>query len=617
MTETSNPIATEHEPSGWRKWAYTTNHKRIGVIYLWAGLFFFFLAGFAAMLFRAELVMPPTNFFSMNEYNALVTLHGLTMIFLVLQVLGGAFGNFMLPLLVGADEMAYPRLNALGAWIVWGGGILLWWPVTTYGLSLTGLPFYGGWFGYAPMSTTLTTVGARTWPLAIIMLTIGSTGTFINFIVTLLNERRPSLDLLDMPLFVWGIFVTGLLALYGLPWLTAAMGLAYLEMAHGLAFFNPALGGSPTLYAQLFWLFGHPEVYLVLLPGFTAVLMMLPRFTGRPLWGRNLVLGGILWITFLSNLVWLHHMFTIGTGGGRFAFMFTSLGIVVGFAVIIFSVAATMWRGRIRLKTPMLFAMGFFMMLIISGLDGILLGIVPNNIVMHDTWFVVGHFHFTLFSSILGLFAGLYYWYPRMTGRMYNEFLGKVHFAFTFVFATSLFFIMGKLGELGMIRRYATYTYMPSLQNLQILGTAAAFILGAAQLVFAGNLLWSLYNGDRVENPWDDLFAGQDMPSPEWDGFPYEPPTPGNVVNPEATSPGGQADGTAGGPGDDDRATSDGGQFVEQSDHRDADGRSDGVTNDGVTNDDVESDGGVESDDNVEPDNAEQDGGAVDGGDGR
>ncbi|WP_254526061.1 cytochrome c oxidase subunit I [Natrinema caseinilyticum] len=534
MSEARNPLAIEHEPSGWRKWAYTTNHKRIGVIYLWAGLFYFLLAGFAAMLFRAELITVPATLFSWNEYNALVTLHGLTMIFLVLQVLGGAFGNFMLPLLLGADEMAYPRLNALGAWIVWGGGLLLWWPVITYLLNLTGLPFYGGWFGYAPMSTTLPTVGARTWPLAIILLTIGSTGTFINFLVTILNERRPDLSLLDMPMFAWGILVTGLLAVYGFPWLTAAMGLAYLEMTYNLAFFNPMLGGSPTLYAQLFWLFGHPEVYLVILPGFTAVLMILPRFSGRPLWGRNLVLGGILWITFLSNLVWLHHMFTIGTGSSRFAFMFTSLGIVVGFAVILFSMAATMWKGRVRLRTPMLFSLGFIMMLIISGLDGVLLGIVPNNILVHDTWFIVGHFHFTLFASILALFAALYYWYPRMTGRMYSEFWGKVHFAFTFVFATSLFFIMGKLGETGMIRRYASYTYMPSLQTLQILGTAAAFIIGAAQVVFAANLLWSLFNGDRVENPWDDLVVGQGMPSPEWDGFPYWPPTPANVTNPQA-----------------------------------------------------------------------------------
>jgi len=553
---TDNPIATEEEPSGWRKWAYTTNHKRIGVIYLWAGLFFFFLAGLAAMLFRTELLSVKATLFGWNEYNAMVTLHGITMIFLVLQVLGGAFGNFMLPLLVGAEEMAFPRLNGLGAWIVWAGGILLWWPVITYGLSLTGLPFYGGWFGYAPMSTTLTTVGARTWPLAIILLTIGTTGTVINFVVTILNERRPELGLVEMPLFAWGIFLTSLLALYGLPWLTAAMGLAYLEMTYNLAFFNPTIGGAPVLYAQLFWLFGHPEVYLVILPGFTAVLMIIPRFAGRPLWGRNLVLGGLLWITFLSNLVWLHHMFTIGTGGARFAFMFTSLGIVVGFAIIIYSMAATLWHGQVRLKTPMLFAMGFIMMLIISGLDGVLLGIVPNNILVHDTWFVVGHFHFTLFSSILGLFAALYYWYPRMTGRMYNEFWGKVHFAVTFVSSTSLFFLMGKLGEIGMIRRYAAYTYEPSLQQLQVYATVAAYAVGAAQLVFAANLLWSLKNGEKVEKPWDDLAGGQGMPSPEWDGFPYHPPTPTNVVNPRAE--GKRADGSL--PEDDDRAASDGGR---------------------------------------------------------
>ena len=557
-TEHTKPT-THQEPTGWRKWLYTTDHRKIGIIYLWAGLFYFFLAGFAAMLMRAELIDPPATIFLLNEYNALITLHGLTMIFLVLQTLGGAFGNYLIPLMVGSDEMAYPRLNAFGAWILWAGGLLLWWPAITYLLNVSGLPFYGGWFGYAPMSTSLTTVGARTWPLAIIVLTIGSTGTFINFLVTILNERKPDLSLLDLPLFMWGIILTALLAVFGFPWLIADMGLAYLEMTFNMGFFDPSLGGSPTLYAQLFWLFGHPEVYLVVLPGFAAVLTILPRFAGRPLWGRNLVLGGLLWITFLSSLVWMHHMFTIGTGGSRFAFMFTTLGIVIGFAIILYSMAATLWHGSVELKTPMLFAMGFIFMLIISGLDGVLLGIVPNNILVHDTWFVVGHFHFTLFSSIMGLFAGLYYWYPRMTGRMYNEFWGKVHFALTLPFATTFFFIMGKLGETGMIRRYAAYTYMPSLQQLQVLGTATAFVLGAAQVILAANLLWSLYYGERVDDPWDDLLSGQNMPSPEWDGFPYWPPTSGNVINPRAEGAETTAPNDVVGTDDDVRSAPDGG----------------------------------------------------------
>ncbi|MFB6129853.1 MAG: cbb3-type cytochrome c oxidase subunit I [Salinigranum sp.] len=525
---------TYQEPTGWRYWLYTTNHKTIGIIYLTAGVTFFMLAGLNAMLFRTELITPKATIFTWNQYNALMTIHGITMIFLVLQVLGAGFGNYFLPLLIGADEMAFPRLNALGAFLVWAGGLLLWWPAIGYLLNLSGLPFYGGWFGYAPMSTSLTTVGARSWPLAINILTIGSTGTFINFLVTALNERKPDMRWLDVPLFVWGLCLTGLLVLYSFPWLTAAMSEAYFEATFHIGFFNELYGGSPTLYANLFWIFGHPEVYVVILPGFTAVLMLLPRFAGRPLWGRNVVIAGLLWIMFMSNLVWLHHMFTLGTGGGRYAFMFTSLGIILGFGVILYSFAATLWHGKVRLKTPMLFSMGFIMMLIISGLDGAQLGIVANDIWVHNTYFLVGHFHFTLFSSIMALFAGFYYWFPKMTGRMYDEFWGKVHFAFTNTFAILLFFFMGKLGELGMIRRYASYAYQPALQNLQMYATGCAYLIGAAQVVFVANMLWSWKYGEKVENPWKGLSSGQGMPTPEYDGFPFWPPTPTNVVNPQA-----------------------------------------------------------------------------------
>ncbi|MFB6195738.1 MAG: cbb3-type cytochrome c oxidase subunit I [Haloplanus sp.] len=463
------------------------------------------------------------------------------MIFLVVVPAGGAFGNMLIPKMIGADEMAFPRLNAFGAWILFAGGILLWWPAVTYLLNLTGLPFYGGWFGYTPMSTTLTTVGARTWPISVIVLTFGTTGTAINFLVTVLNERDPDMSLLDMPIFIWGAgIITPILTLYGLPWLTAGMGMAYFETTFDVGFFNPALGGAPVLYQHLFWLFGHPEVYIVIIPVFTAVLTILPRFSGRPLWGRNVVISALLWIMLASCLVWAHHMFTSGLQGIRLAFMFTTLSIALAFSLILFAMAATIWKGRIVLRTPMIFAIGFILMLIISGLDGIMLALPPYNMIVHDTWFVVGHFHFTLFGgSIMGMFAAIYYWYPLATGRMYNELLGKVHAATTIVAAPTVFFLMGKLGEHGMIRRYAAYTFAPELQTLHVLTTAFAYLLGASQVVMAGNLLYSLRYGEEVTNPWDDLLAGQGMPSPEWPGedyeLPHNPPTPSNVTHPGPT----------------------------------------------------------------------------------
>lgn len=517
--------------SGWRRWVYTTDHREIGFMYLWAAAFFLVLAGAAALVFRLELLSPEMGtVLSRNEmFNSLVTIHGGTMIFLVAMPALGGLGNYLIPLMVGADEMAYPRLNAFGFWVIPAAGILIWGPFLTNAVGITGLPFQGGWTTYMPLGLTFESVGTDTWLLGVILLAIGSTTSSINFIVTAFNERDPDMDLLDMPLFVWAMEFASILAVIALAPLAIAFGLVFLERNLGMVFFNPEVGGDPILYTNLFWFFGHPEVYLVLLPFLGAISEIIPRFAGRPHYGYRWVIVSFAYITVLSFVVWAHHIYTTNIGAIQYAFMAFTLAIVLGFGILIFTWVATMWGGKIRLSTPMLFSIGLIVMLIFSGLDGIMLGSPPVDRIFHETYWVVSHFHFTLFGgSIMGFFAAMYYWFPRMTGRMYNETLGKLHFGLTMISAPILFGLMAELGNQGMIRRYATYAYDPGLQTIHELTTVAGFVLGVAQVIFVANLLYSWRYGASVEEPWEDLL--ERMPSPEFNGLPYRPPTAANLT---------------------------------------------------------------------------------------
>ncbi|MFB6165485.1 MAG: cbb3-type cytochrome c oxidase subunit I [Haloarculaceae archaeon] len=533
----------DHEPSGWRRWVFTTSHEDVGIIYLWLAVFWFIMGGALAMLFRTELLTPADGpLFNLNGYNALFSLHGLTMIFLVAVPAGGVFANYLLPHYLGLDEMAFPRLNALSGWLVFWGGVMLWFPVVGNALGLTPLPFNGGWFAYPPLVSRFQHVTISSYVFSMVILGISTTVAGINFMVTLLNERDPSLGLFDLPFGAWGLGIfTPLLGLYELPWLMVGVSFDFLQNTLGMGFFDARTGGAPLLWQWLFWLFGHPEVYFVAMPFLAIVGEIVPRFSERPVYGYRSVIYAITGITLMSGMVWAHHMYITGLGQIRYLYMFFSMAIPIMFAVYIFAMFAMMWGGRIHFKTPMLFSIGMLFMLIYSGMDGIIMSQTPVDVLIHSTWFIVGHFHFTLFGvAIMGFFAALYYYYPRMTGRMYSERLGKLHAGLTIVCAPIVFTLMDMMGTqaVPMMRRYATYTYAPGLQNLQIATTAFAYVLGIAQVVMAANLLWSLWYGAEVENPWSELLEGQGMPSPEWNGLPYEVPTPANVPY----NPGGRED---------------------------------------------------------------------------
>ena len=536
----------DHELTGWRYWLYTTDHKVIGIIYLWHALVALALGGLVALIFRTDLaVSPDSAYLSLLGYNSLVSIHGLTMIFFVIVPLQGAFFNYMLPLFLGVDEMAWPRMNALGAWGISAGLVVLYTPFVTNFLGLSGVPTAAGWFQYPPLNTMMNSIGQDAGIIGVGILAITSTGSAANFFVTILNERDPQMGWFDLPPFVWFTVFTNILALYSIPWVLDAWGMVWLERNLAMSFFNARAGGDPLLYQWIFWTFGHPEVYVLVLPGMGIAAEVISRFSERPLYGYKPLIASMALVTVASVGVWAHHMYATGLAASRYAFMVFSMAIFLGFGVYIYSMIATMWRGRLHLTTPMLFSISVVVGLLYSGMDGAFFGQPATDIQFHSTYFVVGHFHFTIVTvGLFGLLAGVYYWFPRMTGRMYDTRLAKFHAFTTIVGMFGLFFMMGLLGDgnapgsegVMMMRRYATYTYAPQLQLGHILATGFALFAGVGQLAFFANLLWSLRNGDEVDDPWDDLFSGQDMPSPEWDGFPYWPPTPSSVVGTDRES---------------------------------------------------------------------------------
>ena len=524
-----------HGPTGWRYWLYTTDHKVIGIIYLWHAIFAFALGGLAALIFRTDLaVAPELEYLSLLGYNSLVSIHALTMIFFVIIPLQGAFFNYMLPLFLGADEMAWPRMNALGAWGITAGLTVLYTPMVGNFLGYTGVPTAAGWFQYPPLNTMMNSVGQDAGILGVAILAISSTGSAANFFVTILNERDPEMGWMDLPPFVWFTVFTNVLALYSIPWALDALGMVWLERNLAMSFFTARAGGDPLLYQWIWWTFGHPEVYVLVLPGMGIAAEVISRFSERPIYGYKPLIASTAIVSVASMGVWAHHMYATGLAASRYAFMVFSMAIFLGFGVYIYSMVATMWKGRLHLTTPMLFSISVVVGLLYSGMDGAFFGQPATDLQFHSTYFVVGHFHFTIVTvGLFGLLAGVYYWYPRMTGRMYNTKLAKFHAFTTIVGMFGLFFMMAMLGDgtapgsdgVMMMRRYATYVYAPQLQLGHIITTVFAYVAAIGQLAFFVNLLWSLRAGEEVTDPWDDLFSGQNMPSPEWDGLPYKPPT--------------------------------------------------------------------------------------------
>ena len=484
--------STAKEHVGVLRWIYTTNHHDIGILYIVTSLLFFILGGLLALLMRTELAYPGTTIVDANTYSELFTVHGTTMVFLVAIPILAGFGNLMVPPLIGAKDMAFPRINALSYWLIPAAGVIMW-------LGAANV----GWTGYTPLSVYDKGIGVDMWIIGLQLLGISSSAGAINFIVTILRHHAPGIMFKNLSLFAWSVLVTATITLVATPVLAAGAFVLLLDR-HGItAFLAPGVGGDPIMWQNLFWFYSHPAVYIMILPAMGAVSEVIPRFSHRPIFGYKAIALSTVAIGFLSFGVWVHHMFTSGISlSARLPFMILTLVIAVPSGIKVFNWIMTMWGGAIELKTPMLFAIGFIGMFVIGGITGVFQAPIPVDYELHDTYWVIGHIHYVLFGgTMMGVFAGLYYWYPRMTKRMYSERLGRWHFALTMIGLNLVFFTMLFLGLEGMPRR--VFDYPESLWALNWLATIGAFILGAGQLVLAINFIWSYFAGPRsAPDPW-------------------------------------------------------------------------------------------------------------------
>jgi len=508
-------------------WLVTVDHKRIGIMYIATSLVFFAFGGILALLMRAQLATPNESFLTKNSYSEVMTMHGTTMIFLVIVPILAGFGNFLVPLMIGARDMAFPRLNAFSYWAFLLGGIVL------YGsFFASGGAARSGWTAYAPLSESFYSPGHGQdyWILGLHILTIASFAGAVNFIVTIHNMRARGMTWMRMPLFVWAMETYAILLVAVLPALSAGLTLLLLDRQAGTHFFLPSKGGSALLYQHVFWFFGHPEVYIMVLPVFGMISEIIPVFARKPIFGYKAVAISTISIAFFSLLVWAHHMFSVGMPIGLDAFfMITSMVIAVPTGVKIFNWLATAWRGSIHFDTPMLFALGFIALFTMGGLSGIFLAAFPFDWQVTDTYYVVAHLHYVLFGgSIFGIFGGLYYWWPKMFGRLLDERLGKVSFWLLFAGFNVTFLPQHMLGLLGMPRRIWTYHQGGLWEAYNLISTVGSAVMALGMLAFVANV-WvthGLRKGNRVGNdPWlaDTLewFAASPPPPHNFDTVPY------------------------------------------------------------------------------------------------
>ena len=487
-------------PEKWKWYHYFTfniDHKVIGIQYLVTAFFFYLVGGVMALMMRAELATPDSDLVDPNFYNALMTNHGTIMIFLwIVPAAIGGFGNYLVPLMIGARDMAFPKLNALAFWITVPAGLMI----------IASLFFGGaqaGWTSYPPLSLITANTAQSMWILAIVLVGTSSIMGAVNFIITIWKMRVPSLKWDQLPLFCWAILATSILALFSTPVLAAGLVLLLFDINFGTSFFRPEAGGDVVMYQHLFWFYSHPAVYLMILPIFGIMSEVIPVHARKPIFGYKAIAYSSLAICIVGLFVWVHHMFTSGTPPWmRMFFTVSTLIVAVPTGVKIFSWVATLWGGKIRFTSAMLFAIGLLAMFVLGGLSGITLGTAPVDIHVHDTYYVVAHFHYVLFGgSVFGLYAGLYHWFPKVTGRMVNEPLGKLHFVLTFIGTNLTFLPMHELGLRGMPRRVAMYD--PDFQYLNLICTVGAFLLGISVLPFLINVLWSWLNGPKASgNPW-------------------------------------------------------------------------------------------------------------------
>ena len=507
------PAAHAPEYTGIMSWIKTVDHKRIGILYGSTAFLFFLIGGLEALFMRIQLMKPENTFVSAETFNALFTMHGTTMIFLGIMPLSAMFFNYFIPLHIGARDVAFPRLNAFSYWVFLLGGLFI-----NFSWLINAVP-NAGWFGYANLTERTYSPGLNTdfWVLGLQILGIASVAAAINFFVTIVNLRAPGMKMLRMPMFVWMSFITQILLLLAFPVITIALVFLMMDRHFGTAFFLPDGGGDPVMWQHLFWIFGHPEVYILILPAFGIVSEVLPVFSRKPLFGYTAMVFSGAFIAFLGFGVWSHHMFA--TGMGPFADSFFALStmlIAVPTGVKIFNWIGTLWGGSLQMKTPLYFAVGMVAMFIIGGLSGVMHASPPADLQQTDSYFVVAHFHYVLFGgSIFGLTAGAYYWFPKMFGRMLDEKLGKLHFWMMFLGFNITFFPMHFLGLNGMPRRVYTYPAELNFGFWNQVQTWGSLLLGVSFLVFIYNM-WkaSRRPADAPADPWRGATLEWAIPSP-------------------------------------------------------------------------------------------------------
>ena len=507
----ARPTAT----TGFWSWFTTVDHKKIGILYGITSFAFFIVGGSEALLIRLQLAQPDQNILKPSVYNELFTMHGITMVFLVVMPLSAAFVNYLVPLMIGARDVAFPRLNAFSYWVFLVGGVFI------YSSWFLGGAPDGGWFGYAPNSVVAPSRGMTFYAIGLIITGIASTVSAVNLAVTILNMRAPGMTWFRMPVFVWMSLVVQLLLAFSLPIITVGLVELLFDRRFGTHFFDPAAGGDPVLWQHLFWLFGHPEVYILVLPAMGIVSEILPVFSRKPLFGYQFVVFSGIAIGFIGFGVWAHHMFAVGLGPvANTAFAVSTMIIGVPTGVKIFNWLGTMWKGDIRFTTPMLFSIGFVAMFVIGGLSGVTHAVVPSDYQQTDTYYIVAHFHYVLFGgAIFGLFGGMYYWWPKVFGRMLNEKVGKLHFWMMLIGFNMTFGPMHILGLQGMPRRIQSYPASLGLNFWNLVSTIGSFTIALSVLIFIVNAVSSFRRPKAMEaDPWDarTLEWSTSSPPPEY-----------------------------------------------------------------------------------------------------
>ncbi|WP_445633962.1 cytochrome c oxidase subunit I [Nostoc sp. DSM 114161] len=495
-------ISHHESPGDWKRYfSFSTDHKVIGIQYLVTSFIFFLVGGIFAMVIRGELMTPESDLVDRTVYNGMFTMHGTVMLFLWTFPSLVGFANYLVPLMIGARDMAFPRLNAVAFWMVPVVGILL-----MSSFFIPGGPAQAGWWAYPPVSLQNPTGnlinGQVLWLLAVAVSGVSSIMGAVNFVTTIVKMRAPGMGFFRMPLFVWAVFSAQIIQLFGLPALTAGAVMLLLDLTAGTAFFDPARGGNPVMFQHYFWFYSHPAVYVIILPIFGIFSEIFPVYSRKPLFGYKVVAVSSILIAVVSGIVWVHHMYVSGTPGWmRLIFMLTTMFVSVPTGIKVFAWVATIWGGKLRLKTPMLFALGGLVMFVFAGITGIMLSSVPVDVHVNNTYFVVGHFHYVLFGTVtMGLYAAIYHWFPKMTGRMYHEGWGKVHFWLTFIGTNLNFLPMHPLGLQGMLRRVASYA--PEYTSWNLIASIGGFLLGVSTLPFIFNMVISWMQGEKApENP--------------------------------------------------------------------------------------------------------------------